>query len=89
MKGSDLIFNYVHLLYYKCLKVNLNQGGSCIVSLDWVKYKKATINPNNNDDKRFQYAVMVVLNNEEIGKHLETFIDKFYKHLLINIIEKT
>ena len=28
MKGSVFVFNYVHLMYYKCHKVNLNRGGS-------------------------------------------------------------
>ena len=34
MKGSDFIFNYVNLLYYKCHKVNPNHGGSYIDSPD-------------------------------------------------------
>ena len=34
MKGSDFIFNCVHLLYYKCHKVNPNHGGSYIDSPD-------------------------------------------------------
>ena len=24
MKGSEFVFDYVHLLYYKCHKINLN-----------------------------------------------------------------
>ena len=47
MKGSEFVFDYVHLLYYKCHKINLNPGGSYIDSPDWIKNKKATINPNN------------------------------------------
>ena len=30
MKGSELVFNYVHLLYFKCYKINLDGGGSYI-----------------------------------------------------------
>ena len=30
MKGSDFIFDCVHLLHYKCHKINLNCGGSYI-----------------------------------------------------------
>ena len=33
MKGSEFVFNYVHLLYYKCHKINPNCDGSYIVSL--------------------------------------------------------
>ena len=28
LEGSESVFNYVHLLYYKCHKVNLIHGGS-------------------------------------------------------------
>ena len=37
MKGSDFVFDYVHLLYYKCHKINSNRDGSYIVSPDWIK----------------------------------------------------
>ena len=40
MKGSEFVFNYVNLLYYKCHKINSNCGGSYIVSPDWIKNKK-------------------------------------------------
>ena len=30
IKGSEFVLNYVYLLYYKCLKINLNRGGSYI-----------------------------------------------------------
>ena len=33
MGGSDFIFDCVHLLYYKCHKINPNRGGSYIDSL--------------------------------------------------------
>ena len=66
MKGSDFIFDSVQLLYYKCDIVNFKLGGSYIDSPDWIKKKKAAINPKNNDNKCFQYAATVVLNYEEI-----------------------
>ena len=47
MKGSELVFNYVHILYDRCHKINLNCGGSCIDSPYWTKNKKATINQIN------------------------------------------
>ena len=84
MKGSEFAFDYVHLLYYKCHKINPNRGGSYIDSPDWIKNKKATINPiNKKDNKCFQYAVTVALNHEEIRKHAERitkikpFINKY------------
>ena len=70
MKGSEFLFDYVHLLYYKCHKINPNCVGLYINSLDWIIYKKGAINPiNKKDDKCFQHAVRVVLNHEKIGKH--------------------
>ena len=32
IKGSEFVFDYVHLLYYNCHKINPNRGGSYIVS---------------------------------------------------------
>ena len=69
MKGSRFVFVYVQLLYYKCHKINPNRGGSNRDSPDWIKHKKATINPvNKNGNKCFQYAITAVLNYEEIKK---------------------
>ena len=72
MKGSDFVFNYVHLMYYKCHKVSPNCGGSYIYSPASIKNKKATINPiNKKVNKYFQFAATVALNHEQIGKHPE------------------
>ena len=46
----------------------LNGGGSCIDSPGWLQNKKATINPKNNDDHFFQYALTVALNYQSIKK---------------------
>ena len=51
--GSYFIFDSVQLLYYKCYKVNFKRGVSYIDSPDWIKKKKATVNPKNADDKSF------------------------------------
>ena len=40
VRGSEFVFNYVQLFYNKCHKINLNRGGSCIDSPDWIKTKK-------------------------------------------------
>ena len=34
MDVSDFVFHYVHLLYYKCHKINPNRSGSYIDSFD-------------------------------------------------------
>ena len=61
--------------------MNLNRGGSYINSPNLLKNKKATINPKNNDDKCFQYALTVALNYQNIKKDtqriskIKTFIN--------------
>ena len=84
MRGGDFIFDCVHLLYYKCHKINPSQGGSQIESPDYIKNKKATINPiNKEDNKCFQFSVTIVLNHEEINKepqrtkNIKTFVSKY------------
>ena len=84
MRGIEFVFDYVHLLYYKCHNINLNCGGSYIDSPDWIKNKKATINPiNKKDNECFQYAITVVVNYDEIKKDLQritkikSFINKY------------
>ena len=55
MKHREFVFDYVHLLYCKCQKINFSRSGSYIDSPDWIKNKKTTINPaNKRDSKCFQ-----------------------------------
>ena len=58
-------------MYYKCHKVNFIRIASYIASPDWIKKRKATINPENKDEKCFQYATTVALNYGEIESHPE------------------
>ena len=50
MKGSSFTFERVDLLYYHLHKISLNRGGSYINSPEWLKNKRVTINPKNDDD---------------------------------------
>ena len=34
MRSSDLIFDFINLIYYKCHKINFRRGGSYIDSPD-------------------------------------------------------
>ena len=45
MKRSQFVFERVDLLYYSLHKISLNRGGSYIDSPEWLKNKRATINP--------------------------------------------
>ena len=69
MRGSDFEFDGVNFLYYDFNKISLNGGGSYIDSPKWLKDKKSTMNPRNNDDKCFQYAATLSLNVDRIKKH--------------------
>ena len=71
MRGSDFAFDGVNFLYYDFNKISINKGGLYIDSPKWLKNKKSTINPNNNDYKCFQYAVTLALNLGEINNHPE------------------
>ena len=70
MKGSEFVFDYVQLLYYKCHEINLNCGGLYLDYPDWIK---------SSSNKFYQYKgweiftirVTVALNHEEIGKNPE------------------
>ena len=41
MRGSEFIFGYVYLLYYKCHKINPNCGESYIDFSDWIKKQES------------------------------------------------
>ena len=68
MRGSEFEFYGVNFLYYDFNKTTINRGGSYIDSPKWLKDKKSTINPKNNDDKCFQYAVTLALNLDKTKK---------------------
>ena len=83
MRGSDFEFDGVNFLYYDFNEISLNRGGSYIDSPKWLKDKNSTINPKNNDDKCFQYAVTLALNLDKIKRDpqriykIKPFIDQY------------
>ena len=92
IRGREFIFDSVDALYYDLNKIS--RGGSYIDFPKWLKNKKATINPKNNDDKCFQYALAVALNYEQIKDHPEriskakAFIDQYnWKEIFHHIVK--
>ena len=71
MKGSDFTFDGINYFYYDLNKVSISKGGSYIDSPKWLKNKKSTINPKNNDYKCFQYAITLALNYDKIDRNLQ------------------
>ena len=82
MRGSEFVYDSADALFYNLNKANLSRGGSYKDSTKWLKNKKATINPKNDDDKCFHYALTVTLNYEQIKKNpqrienIKPFIDQ-------------
>ena len=82
MRGIKFVRDSNKLLYDH-LQIGLKGGGSYIDSPKWLKNKKATINPKNNDDKCFPYALTVALNHLNIGENpqgtwkIKPFIDQY------------
>ena len=76
-------------MHYHLHNISLNRGGSYIDSPKWLK--KAAINPKNNDHKCFQYAIIVVLNHQNIKNNperitrIKPFIDQCNKNQLLLI----
>ena len=83
MKGSEFEFDGINFLYYDFNKKSINRGGSYKDSTKWLKDKKSTINPINNDYKCYQYAVTLALNLDKIRKipqrisKIKPFIDEY------------
>ena len=61
MRGSEFAYDSVDALHYNLNKVSLSRGTSYIDSPKWLKNKKATIIPKNNDDKYFQYTLTLFI----------------------------
>ena len=82
MRGSEFVPDSIDLLHYHLTSLN-RKGSSYIDSPKWLKNKKATINPGNNDDNCFQHALTVALNHQNIGKNpqriwkIKPFIDQY------------
>ena len=80
MRECKFFRDSIDLLYYHLQKIGLKRGRSYIDSPKWLKNKKATINPEN-DDNCIQYASTVALNHQNIGKNpqrilrIKPFID--------------
>ena len=52
-RGREFFSDSNDLLPYNLHKISLNRSGSNIDSPKWLKIKKKTLNPENNDDKCF------------------------------------
>ncbi|XP_057308440.1 uncharacterized protein LOC130646281 [Hydractinia symbiolongicarpus] len=64
-------------------KLKLTRGLSYIETQKWIATKKAIINPNNNDEECFRWALVAALHHEDIAKDpqriskLRPYIDRY------------
>ena len=71
MRGSEFEFDGINFFYCSFNKTSIYRGGTYIDSPKWLKDKKSTIIPKNNDDTCFQYAVNVALSLDNTDNHPE------------------
>ena len=65
-RGSEFIFDTIDLFCYYLQNVDLKRSGWYSDSPKWLKNKKITTNPQNNDANCFQYDLTVALNHQNI-----------------------
>ena len=65
---SDFSLDKIMHLYINFHRLALTRGSSYIELPEWIKNKKAVINPQNKDEKCFKWDVITALNHEEIKK---------------------
>ena len=67
MKGSEFVYDYLHLLYYKYHKIDSNRGESYLNSPDWMKIKgNYKFHQQQINNKYYKYTATVALNHEQI-----------------------
>ena len=65
---SGFTLDKIMHLYINFHRLALTRGGSYIELPEWLKSKKAVINPQNKDEECFKWAVIAALHHEEIKK---------------------
>ena len=71
MPENSFTLNKIMHLYINFHRLELTRGSSYIELPEWIKRKKAVINPQNKDEQCFKWAVIVALHHEEIKHHSE------------------
>ena len=69
LKDINVLLKGVESITYSFTKIIVKN--TFTESLDWIKNKKCTINPQNKDNKFFQYSVIISLYHKEIKNNPE------------------
>ena len=68
MPESGFTLDQIMHLHINFYKLALTRGSSYIKLPEWIAKKKAVINPKNNNEQCFKWAVIAALHHEEIAK---------------------
>ena len=69
--NSRFRFDEVLFLDVNFRQLRLTRGSSYLPLLDWLAQKKAIINPQNDDEECFKWAVIATLRWTDIKSHPE------------------
>ena len=69
LKNINFLLKGVESISYSFTKIIVEN--TFIQSPDWIKNKKCTSNPQNKDNKCFQYSIIIALYNKEIKNNPE------------------
>ena len=69
--GSGFTLDKIMHMYINFHRLALTRGGCYIELPEWLKNKKAVINPQNNDEECFKWAVIAALHHKDIKRHPE------------------
>ena len=82
--SSSFIYESVEELNIHFNKVDLQRGASYIPTPNWIKNKKATINPKNTKDVAcFMYAITIALYHKQLGTNPERISKKLQDHVFM------
>ena len=80
MKSSKFVFSYVHLLYYKCYKINLNCG--YIYRFYWLDKKQK--NNNKYNQSKIWQILLIQYNSRFKSWRKKNICKELKKNLFIN-----
>ena len=71
LSNSRFVFDEVVFTNVDFHQLNLTRGSSYLPLPDWLAHKKAIINPKNEDQECFKWAVIAAMRWEEINNNPE------------------
>ena len=82
-EGNNFIYSNIDSLNIHIHEIQLKRGSFYIETPNWIKPKKAIINPKNtHDDYCFAHSIAIALNHKQIGKNPQRIknLRPYYKH---------